>query len=104
MLFFSNVIGEFNKGFANLLGLANGKDEQENDGNGQEENGGDEDADGKLDAGFLWLALIKEFSDITKETWGTVWTIDIYTFFNTIAFSRKWHELEKKEMEKWRMK
>ena len=102
MLFFSNVIGEFNKGFANLLGLADIEDGEENDAGGKGENGGAEDQDEPVDEGFLWLAFIKEFSDMTKEPWGNVWSIDIYTFFNTIAFSRKWHELEKKEMEKWK--
>jgi len=39
---------------------------------------------------------------MTKEPWSAIWEVDIYSFFNTIAFSRKWHEHEKEELEKWK--
>lgn len=56
---------------------------------------------------FLYLSLIKEVSDITKETWGTCWNMDIITFFSYLAYSREYYrrqqEMIKKEKMKWKM-
>lgn len=50
---------------------------------------------------FLWLSLVKEFSDMTKERWEDVWTIDMPTFFNIISFSREFSKRQQEEMRKW---
>lgn len=56
---------------------------------------------------FLYLSLIKEVSDITKETWGNCWNMDIITFFSYLAYSREYYrrqqEMIKKEKMKWKM-
>ena len=63
MLFFSEIIGDFNKGFGNLLGLSDKENGEEDNAGDQGENGDGEEEDGGYDAGFIWLSFIKEFSE-----------------------------------------
>lgn len=50
---------------------------------------------------FLWLALIKEFSDLTHERWEEVWRMDMPTFFNIISFGREFNKRQIEEQRKW---
>lgn len=45
---------------------------------------------------------MKEFSDMTKDRWEDVFETDIFTFFNVIAFCRKWADYKKEQEEKWK--
>lgn len=98
LLFFSERIGEINKSFPNLLGLPTSENGEEGDGGND---GEDTEGAGETDRTFVLLALIREFSEMTHDKWGDVFETDIYTFFNILAFSRKWNEYEKKQRQKW---
>lgn len=68
ILFFSQRLSAFNKGFSNLFGLPDEEDDEEREGSTEE--GQDRSSDGK-DRGdeptaYSWLCLIKKYSDTTK--------------------------------------
>ena len=52
--------------------------------------------------------MIKEVSDLTRFDFDKCWELDIYMFFNYLAFSKdraqKREEMLKKEMAKYKMK
>ena len=52
--------------------------------------------------GVNWLYLIKEVADITHESFSTVWMMNIYEFFNYVAFSRDVAERERRRVEQYK--
>lgn len=46
--------------------------------------------------------MIKEYSDMTKESWTTVWDTNIVEFFTIVAFSREYKKRELRELRKWK--
>lgn len=84
------------------------------DQNGEEDEGKGETGDGEEDRptepenrgfnAFSHLALIKRYSDTTKEKWSDVYEVNIYYFLNIVSFSISWDKKEADYIKKLRMR
>ena len=106
MLFFSQQISSYNRGYANLFGLEDSEDEKK--GEGQDDDDETEGGDGPGDApsGFAakwtWLILVDEVSETTRLTWHEVFEMEVGEFLNIACYGRDKREYEHEQLEKWK--
>ena len=53
---------------------------------------------------MVWLSLIDEVSETTREPWSKVWEMTVTEFFNLLTFCRWKADKKKADAEKWKMK
>lgn len=94
MLFFSQNLKLFAKGFTNLFGLDNEETKEEQPRNSE----GDKQTDG--DKLYAIMALIKDYSDFTHIDWDRTWEKNINEFLNTIAFIKEYKRREQEAIKK----
>lgn len=99
MLFFSELISNFNKGYSNLLGLDKEEDEeqreQEPDGNSEQKPKNDSEIY------FQWLSVVDLVSETVREPWRVVFEMNIYEFFNIWAYVQTKYEKRKESIKTW---
>ena len=101
MEFFSPKVREFIEAYRNLFGLQTEgddiPDEEEEPSEGEIQGvGGNADAG----AGFWWLAILKEVSDTTHLDFNECLEMNVYSFFNYLAFARELYRRQEAEMNK----
>ena len=79
-----------------------GEDGEEGEGPGEEEGDAGENKETQGETTFVWLSLIKEYSDMTKTPWSEVWNTNICEFLNIIRFCREYNKREKENIKKWK--
>ena len=100
MLFFSELISNFNKGYSNLLGLDEEEDEeqreQEPDGNSEQKSTND------TEIYFSWLSVVDLVSQTIREPWEKVFDMSIYSFFNIWAYSKTKFQKRLESIKNWK--
>lgn len=51
---------------------------------------------------MVWLSLIDEVSEATREPWSKVWEMSVVEFFNLLTFCRWKAEKRKTDADKWK--
>lgn len=51
---------------------------------------------------FTWLALVDSVSQLTRDPWDTVFSKNIYEFFNLLSYLKHKSNKEKERIEKWK--
>lgn len=105
LLFFSKLIADFHAGYRSIFQVDDEETDKEDaeSGEGKETEGvGGSDESGG--AGFIYLSLIKEVSELTREPWSHVFEMSVIEFFNYINFSRWDKERERRQAEEWQLK
>ena len=106
MLFFSEGLLQFHKGFAHIFGL----DSEENDEDLQErqEHDGDTDEDQgtvtTADKQFALMSHMKTYSDFCNIKWSEVWDINIIEFFQTLAFIKAYNKKQQERIKEYQRK
>lgn len=80
---------------------------EEDEGSGEEGDGGEDKSTEPENRGFnafSHLALIKRYSDMTKEQWKDVYEVNIYYFLNIVSFSISWDKKEADYIKKLKMR
>ena len=105
MQFFSDSLSQFNKGYSSLFGIV---DEEENEEG--EEPGGKEKTDrdseettpNSFSAKWGWIHAVDEVSETTRESWETVFKMNIVEFLNILSYIRDKAAEEKRKMEEYK--
>ena len=106
MLFFYTAIAKFNKSYALLFGTQDKKGDEE--GEEQDEEGEDNGGVGANTASeafikrWSWVHMVNQVSDITKETWDSVYQMPIVVFLNIACYLRDKNEFEKASLNEYK--
>ena len=103
MLFFYTAIAKFNKSYALLFGTQDKKGDEE--GEEQDEEGEDNGGIGANSASeafikrWSWVHMVNQVSDITKETWDSVYQMPIVVFLNICSYNKDKNAVEKEQLD-----
>lgn len=104
IFFFSKLIAQFNKGYPNLLEGQSDEDEEEDEGREEKRVYGEgPGADrGTAEEHFGWLSLVDKVSETVKKPWDDVFAMNVYEFFNLLAYI-KWKDNKlKQQIDRWK--
>lgn len=102
MLFFSEALQQFNKGFSYIFGLGNEENDLED--KGQNEEGRTEGVTETVTAAdkqFALMSQMKAYSDFTNTEWNKVWDVNIIEFFQMLAFIKEYKRKEQEAIRKY---
>lgn len=105
MLFFYNLISEFNKGYTALFGEedeeGNEEDEQGRTGENTKRNRPIEQGS---EFGRKWgfTYWVDKVSETTREPWSVVYDMNPYTFFNILCYRKDKDAEEKRQLEEFK--
>ena len=102
LLFFSEKLLEFNKGFTVIFGLADEEDAEEGE-EPTEETGNKEPQETvtSADKTYGLMSMMKDYSDFCNCKYSEVWEVNIVEFFQMLAFIKEYKRREAEQLKKY---
>jgi len=89
----------FNRNYSNLFGTEDTEDGEEG-----ETDGGPAEGIDKFAENWGYVRFVDRVSELTRKTWDEVFEMNVYEFFNIIAYAKDKAVAEKESIKAWEKK
>ena len=105
MLFFYDVISEFNNGYTGLFGEKDEEGEEEDE---QGTTSASTTSNRRIEQSYSfgkkwgWVYWVDRVSETVRDSWNNVYKMNPYEFFNILCYRKDKDEEEKRKLEEWK--